>query len=123
MLDTDTTELVNQATAAAFDKKAFDVLALDVSEITSFTDAFVICSTSSDRHLDAVAEAVRKQLKPTRKALHSEGSGAGQWVLIDFGDLIVHIFTEERRSFYNLEGLWGDAPILEVSHSEPPSAG
>jgi len=113
MLDTDTLELVRNSTAAAHDKKAFDVRALDVSELTSFTDAFVLCSTSSDRHLDAVATEIRRRLKVHRKPLHIEGSGAGQWILIDFGDVIVHVFTEERRAYYNLEGLWGDATEIE----------
>ncbi len=113
MLDPDTLELVRNTTAAAHDKKAFDVTALDVSGLTSFTDAFVLCSTSSDRHLDAVAEEIRRRLKARRKPLHVEGGGGGQWVLIDFGDVIVHVFTEERRAYYNLEGLWGDAPLIE----------
>lgn len=119
MLDPDTLELVRNTTAAAFDKKAFDVTALDVSDLTSFTDAFVLCSTSSDRHLDAVADEIRRRLKSKRKPLHTEGSGGGQWVLIDFGDVIVHVFTEERRAYYNLEGLWGDAPQIETF---PPEA-
>ncbi len=113
MLDPDTLELVRNTAAAAHDKKAFDVIALDVSDLTSFTDAFVLCSTSSDRHLDAVADTIKRRLKSQRKPLHIEGSGGGQWVLIDFGDVIVHVFTEERRSYYNLEGLWGDAPQIE----------
>ena len=119
MLDPDTLELVRNTTAAAHDKKAFDVTTLDVSELTSFTDAFVLCSTSSDRHLDAVAAEIRRRLKVHRKPLHIEGSGSGQWVLIDFGDVIVHVFTEERRAYYNLEGLWGDAPEIEGLPSEP----
>ncbi len=118
MLDPDTLELVRNTTAAAHDKKAFDVIALDVSDLTSFTDAFVLCSTSSDRHLDAVADAIKRRLKSQRKPLHIEGSGGGQWILIDFGDVIVHVFTEERRSYYNLEGLWGDAPQIEVLPDE-----
>ncbi len=118
MLDPDTLELVRNTTAAAHDKKAFDVTALDVSDLTSFTDAFVLCSTSSDRHLDAVATEIRKRLKAQRKPLHIEGSGGGQWILIDFGDVIVHVFTEERRAYYNLEGLWGDAPQIEAFPAE-----
>jgi len=113
MLDSDTLELVQEILAAAHDKKAFDITALDVSGLTSFTDVFVLCSTSSDRHLDAVATEIRKRLKSQRKPLHIEGTGGGQWVLIDFAEVIVHVFTEERRAFYNLEGLWGDAPLIE----------
>ncbi len=113
MLDPDTLDLVRKIVAAAHDKKAFDVAALDVSGLTSFTDVFVLCSTSSDRHLDAVAMEIRKRLKSQRKPLHIEGAGGGQWILIDFAEVIVHVFTEERRAFYNLEGLWGDAPLIE----------
>lgn len=118
MLDSDTLELVREILAAAHGKKAFDITALDVSGLTSFTDVFVICSTSSDRHLDAVATEIRKSLKSQRKPLHIEGSGGGQWILIDFAEVIVHIFTEERRAFYNLEGLWGDAPEIEDQAGE-----
>ena len=118
MLDPDTLELVREILAAAHDKKAFDISALDVSGLTSFTDVFVLCSTSSDRHLDAVATEIRKRLKSQRKPLHIEGAGAGQWTLIDFAEVIVHIFTEERRAFYNLEGLWGDAPLIEDQTDE-----
>lgn len=119
MLDPDTLELVGNTTAAAHGKKAFDVTALDVSELTSFTDAFVLCSTSSERHLAAVADEIKRRLKSQRKPLHIEGSGGGQWVLIDFGEVIVHVFTEERRAYYNLEGLWGDAPLIAGLASEP----
>lgn len=121
MLDPDTLELVRNTTSAAHNKKAFDVTALDVSDLTSFTDAFVLCSTSSDRHLDAVADEIKRRLKSQRKPLHIEGSGGGQWVLIDFGDVIVHVFTEERRAYYNLEGLWGDASAIEGLSSEAGS--
>ncbi len=113
MLDPDTLELVREIVAAAQDKKSFDITALDVSDLTSFTDAFVLCSTSSDRHLDAVATEIRKHLKSRRKPHHTEGTGAGQWILIDFSEVIVHVFTEERRAFYNLEGLWSDGRLIE----------
>jgi len=123
MLDDDTLKLVRLATAAAQDKKAFEVAILDVSEVTSFTDAFVLCSTSSDRHLEAVAEAVLRKVKENRRhPLHTEGGSGSQWVLVDYGEVIVHVFTEERRSYYNLEGLWGDARRLspaDIGLEEP----
>ena len=115
MLDHDTLNLVRLATIAAQDKKAFELAILDVSEVTSFTDAFVLCSTSSDRHLEAVAEAVQRSLRGNRRRpLHTEGGSGSQWILVDYGEVIVHVFTEERRAYYNLEGLWGDAPRLEL---------
>jgi ribosome-associated protein len=119
MPDSDTLDLARKAAQAALAKKAFDIVIMDVSELTSFTDAFVICSTSSERHLDAVTDAVRSGLKTERKPHHIEGTPAGQWILMDFGDVIVHLFTEERRVYYNLEGLWSDARKIEVDDSTP----
>ena len=121
MLDADTVELVREIVAAAHDKKAFEITALDVSGLTSFTDVFVLCSTSSERHLDAVAMEIRKRLKSRRKPLHIEGARGGQWILIDFAEVIVHVFTEERRAYYNLEGLWGDAPLVKAQSGEDPA--
>lgn len=114
MLDSDTLELVRQITETAHDKKAFDITALDVSNLTSFTDVFVLCSTSSDRHLEAVADGIRRSVKTIRKPLNVEGKGGGQWILLDFGELIVHVFTEERRAYYNLEGLWSDSLLVDL---------
>ena len=116
MLDSDTREFLQLAATAADDKKAFEISALDVSEVTSFTDAFLLCSTSSDRHLDAVATEVQRRLRDNkRKPLHAEGPSGASWVLIDYGDFIVHVFTEEKRSFYQLDALWGDAPQLDLA--------
>jgi ribosome-associated protein len=113
MLEPETLNLVRLATAAARDTKAFELAILDVSAVTSFTDAFILCSTSSDRHLEAVAEAVLRRLRRhRRRPLHTEGGSGSHWILVDYGELIVHVFTEERRAYYNLEGLWGDAPRL-----------
>lgn len=117
MLDPDTREILQLAAHAAVDKKAFEITALDVSEVTSFTDAFLLCSTSSDRHLDAVAGEVQRRLRDNkRKPLHAEGASGTSWVLIDYGDFIVHVFTEEKRSFYKLDDLWGDAPRLDLGN-------
>lgn len=113
MLDDDTLNLVRLATTAAQDKKAFDVTVLDVSEVTTFTDAFILCSTTSERHLQAVTDALLRGLRDNRRRpLHTEGGSGVQWTLIDYGEIIVHVFTEERRTYYNLEGLWGDATRL-----------
>lgn len=110
MLDDSTLNLVRLATAAAQEKKAFELAILDVSKVTSFTDAFVLCSTSSDRHLQAVADAIQRSLRSNRRRpLHTEGGSGSQWILVDYGEVIVHVFTEDRRAYYNLEGLWGDA--------------
>lgn len=111
MLDTDTQTLVQDAATAAVDTKAFSLSAYDVAALTSYTDAFLMVSASSERHLTAVADRIERRLRDTgRRVLHREGEPAGGWVLLDYGELIVHLFTEQRRSYYNLDALWGDAP-------------
>jgi ribosome-associated protein len=103
-----------RAAAAAIDaKKAFGLLALDVSARTSIAEAFVICSVSSTRQAQAVADEVGRAMATTgRKARSVEGYQQGSWVLMDFGDIVLHIFLEERRDHYALERLWGDAPAI-----------
>jgi ribosome-associated protein len=97
--------------AALENKKAFALLALDVSARTSIADTFVICSVGSSRQAQAVADEVGRALAALgRRALSVEGYQQGTWVLLDYGDLVVHVFLEERREHYALERLWGDAP-------------
>jgi ribosome-associated protein len=100
--------------AAAIDaKKAYQVLALDVSTRTSIADAFVICSVGSSRQAQAVADEIDRTLAAVgRKALSVEGYQQGSWVLLDYGYMVFHIFLEERRDYYALERLWGDAPAI-----------
>ena len=81
------------------------------TDVTDFTDYFLICSGASQRQVQAIAEAVLEALKEQDvKALHVEGLPAGQWVLLDFGDFLVHIFDQDPRGFYGLDRLWSDAP-------------
>ena len=103
---------VRVAVAAALDKKAFDLDVLSVGALTSIADYFIISSASNERQAVAIADAVEEQLKEQLhvKALLVEGANPGRWILLDFGDFIVHVFTEEVRRFYGLERLWGDAP-------------
>jgi ribosome-associated protein len=97
---------------AALDRKAEDVVALDVAALTSFTDAFVIATGTSDRHVKAVADAVVERAHELgRKPLGVEGYEGGEWVLIDLDDVIVHVFQGGKREYYDLERLWADAPI------------
>lgn len=105
-------ERVRLAVAAALDKKATNLDVLAVGELTSIADYFVLCSAGSERQAQAIADNVLDQLKQEMgvKPLLVEGTTPGRWVLLDFGDFIVHIFTEEVRRFYGLERLWGDAP-------------
>ena len=82
-----------------------------LEKVTDFTDYFVICSGTSDRQVQAIADAVDGALRAEGvRPLHVEGYNRAQWVLLDYGDLVVHIFQEETRRFYGLERLWGDAP-------------
>ena len=88
-----------------------DLKVLHLEKITDFTDYFLICSGTNERQVQAIADAVQEKLRERRvRPLHVEGYNRGQWVLIDYGDLVVHVFQEEPRRFYALERLWGDAP-------------
>jgi len=114
MLDADTLAKIGIAAQAATDKKAFDLVGLEVGELTSYADGFLLCSAASERQVGAVADAILRQLKNAgSKPLHKEGAPRSDWVLIDFGDFVVHVFTEDRRAYYGLDSLWGDAPRLD----------
>lgn len=116
MADVQLIESLRTAAQAAADKKAFQIIGLEVSELTSYTDSLLICSGASDRQVAAIADEVQRQLKDHgRKPLHVEGERRSDWVLLDYGEFVIHVFTEERRSFYGLDGLWGDAPKLDAS--------
>ena len=101
------------AVAAALDKKAADVVVLDLTKASAFTDFFVICTGANVRQVQAIADAVQEAVG-TRPAL-VEGYSRGEWVLIDYFDFIVHVFQPQTRQFYSLERLWGDAERVEVS--------
>jgi len=114
MLEADTLSKIGIAARAATDKKAFDLVGLEVGELTSYTDSFLLCSAASERQVGAVADSILRRLKMAgSKPLHKEGAARSDWVLIDFGDFIVHVFTEDRRAYYGLDSLWGDAPRLD----------
>jgi ribosome-associated protein len=107
----DTVLRVREAVAAAEDRKALGLKVLHLQKISDFTDYFLICSGTSERQVQAIADAVQERLRASRvRPLHVEGYNRGQWVLIDYGDLVVHVFQEEPRRHYALERLWGDAP-------------
>jgi len=96
---------------AAGDKKAEDILVLNVSELTTIADLFVICTGRGERQVQAIADAVKDD-EAGRRPLGIEGYAAGRWVLIDLGDVVVHAFVPEERQLYRLERLWGDAPVV-----------
>ncbi len=100
---------------AAIDKKAEQVKLLDLSELSGFTDYFIIASGTSDRQVQAIADAVELELDDAGYILISqEGYSEGRWVLMDFGDVVVHVFQDALRDYYDLESLWADAPRLRI---------
>ena len=100
---------------AALGKKAIDLVALDVHDLTSFADIFIICSGRSNRQVNAIAEHIQRNLKKhKKKPLSVEGVKDGQWVLLDYGHVIIHVFYDPVREFYDLEGLWLDAERIET---------
>ncbi len=97
--------------AAAEDRKALDLRVLALGDISDFTDFFVVCSGRSDRQVQAIAEGIQRRLRDAgARPLHVEGGRQGRWVLLDYGDIVVHVFDPETRAYYGLERLWGDAP-------------
>lgn len=100
---------------ASLEKKATDMVVMNVSETSFFTDYFVICSGSSDRQVQAIASAIQEKMKKNGVLpLGVEGEKNGQWVLMDYDDVIVHIFYEPVREFYGIEKLWSEAPKVEI---------
>lgn len=109
----DASGLAHRVVAVASDKKASDIVILDLGALTTIADYFVICSGQSERQVQAVAEAILEAAeKDGRSAFGIEGLAAARWVLVDFGDVIVHVFTPDERAYYRLERLWGDAPVV-----------
>jgi ribosome-associated protein len=99
----------------ALEKKAYDLVLMEVREITSIADYFIICSGRSDRQVQSIAQGIEEKLAEMEVfPLSIEGMTRGQWVLMDFSDVIVHIFYQPLREFYDLEGLWAHAPRVEL---------
>ena len=113
------TAWVRRLAEAAAQKKARDLVALDVHQLTSFADAFLLATGTSDRHVRSVTDAMLETTeKMGRSPLGVEGYDEGRWVLIDLNEVVVHIFQEEVRTYYDLERLWADAPAIELG--QPP---
>ena len=108
-------ELVTTAAKAASDKLASNLLAFDVSEQLVITDAFLLCSASNERQVRSIVDEVEDKLRGIgAKPIRREGARGGRWVLIDYADIVVHVQHEEERSFYALERLWRDCPLIDL---------
>jgi ribosome-associated protein len=108
--------LVRRAAHAALDKKAEDVVALDLRKLSSFTDYFLLASGTNQKQLVAIADAVEESLRQEGlRPNHVEGYPRQEWILLDYDWLVVHLFTPRTRSFYGLERLWGEAARIEVA--------
>jgi ribosome-associated protein len=108
-------ELVREAATAASDKLATDIVAFDVSDQLVITDAFLLCSAANDRQVKSVVDEIEDRLRVLgAKPIRREGERDGRWVLIDYGDLVVHVQHTEERAFYALERLWRDCPVIEL---------
>jgi ribosome-associated protein len=107
--------VVRLAARAALEKNALDVVVLDLQGLSGIADYFLVCSARSSTQADTVAEAVRMALKAQGvRPRHTEGSAESGWLLLDYGDVVVHVFLEATRGFYALERLWGDARLVSV---------
>ena len=115
--------LAQLAASYAADKKAADIVCLDLRGVASYTDYFVVCSGGSDRQTKAIHDAITEGLKKDHGLLprRVEGLGEARWILIDYFDVVVHVFHPEVRDFYRLEQLWGDVPRLELELEDVPS--
>ena len=110
-IDMETTALAKKIMVILEEKKAADILALDISEISTLADYFILASAENVRQLDALVDAVEEGI---RLGLNKEGEGDSGWILMDYKDIVVHLFTKEQREFYDLEKIWSDAKKLEI---------
>lgn len=100
---------------ATLEKKAFDILVLDLRNRSDFTDYFILCSGSSRSQVQAIVDAILEKTYGTQyKSIGVEGYSVGNWVVVDLLDIVVHVFQKDVRSYYDLERLWGDVPLVEI---------
>ena len=104
-----------ECAGAADDKKAADIVVLDIRGISTVADYFVICEGTSDRHIKAIAGEIKSRLKRAdHPCIHIDGYGEGRWVILDFAGVMAHVFSRELRDYYRLEALWGDAGRVDI---------
>ncbi len=115
-IELNSSDIASLAAEAASDKKAEDIVAIEVAKLLVVTDFFVICTGTNDRQVKAIAEHIEDRLRDELgvKPIGREGESEGRWVLLDFVDVVVHVFQPEERDFYRLERLWSDAPRLAL---------
>lgn len=116
--------LAAHAVDAALDKKASDITVLDMREVSGIADYFVLCTGDADLQVKAIVDAIQHRIREEcdERPWKKEGEEHRTWVVLDYVDLVVHVFSEERRAFYDLERLWGDAPVEHVPDEAPSSA-
>ncbi len=119
-----TDEMIDLITGYAQEPKAVDLVVLDLSGASAFTDAFVIATGRSDRQVKAIHDAIHQGMKNEHAMLpsHVEGLAEASWVLLDYGDVVVHVFTPPTREYYRLETLWGELPRRTISSGEEEAA-
>ncbi|MGQ1797035.1 ribosome silencing factor [Kocuria oceani] len=112
--------ILQVAAAAADAKQAHDIVALDVSEALGITDAFLVASASNERLVNAVVDEIEEKLveRLDLRPIRREGRSEGRWVLLDYGDVVIHVQHDEDRAFYALERLWRDSPVVDLGPSE-----
>jgi ribosome-associated protein len=117
-------DLTQAIAALAADKKAIDIVGLDLRGVAGYTDFFLICSGGSDRQTKAIHDGIHEGMKKQHDTLprRVEGVSEARWILMDYLDCVVHVFTPDTRDYYRLEQLWGDVPRLDLDLDEGPSA-
>lgn len=116
-------ELATHIGQLALEKKAEDVRVLNVHNLTSITDVFVICSGSSDVQVKAIADHILDEMSPYERPWHKEGYESREWILLDYVNVVVHIFHDSARKYYNLERLWADAEVTVLEDTDEPEDG
>ena len=100
---------------AADDKKAMDIVIMNMYDLTTTTDYFIVCSATTSTQVRAIADNIEDEMsKLGEECLHKEGYRTGEWILLDFGNCVAHVFIDEARRFYGIESLWGEAPFVDV---------
>lgn len=120
-ISVDTKKLIDAITDGLLEKKARDIVLLDVRELTTLTDYFVVCHGTSETQIRALANSVMGKVKETlgENAWKQEGLDARRWIILDYVNVVVHIFSEEKRNYYGIERMWNDAVMTEIKDEEP----